>query len=233
MNILTLAGAPEYREKVFRGAEHFMKDRKTPVDSEAVRDLIQRALLHSGEHPLYVIGIAAATNLASALLLEPDIRDRMEVIWLGGSGFHCPEMEEFNLKEDIPAAQVLFDSGVPLVQLPCWGVVENFSISRPELEAFLRNRNPLADYLASYAITSVEEWTETPMWTKTIWDVAAVARLLNDHQCFMKERIVPCPLITDKGGYHFIKERHSMQYVYRVERDLLMTDLIRKLTEAE
>lgn len=233
MNILALAGATEYREKVYRGAEHFMKNRETPVDSEAVRDLIERALLHSAEQPLYVIGIAAATNIASALLLEPGIRDRMAVIWLGGSGFHCREMEEFNLREDISAAQVLFDSGVPLVQLPCWGVVENFSVSRPELEAFLKNRNPLADYLASCVITSTEEWSDTPMWTKTIWDVTAVAWLLNDRQRFMKERIVPCPQITDEGGYRFMRDRHSMQYVYRVERDLLMTDLIRKLTGAE
>lgn len=133
--------------------------------------------------------------------------------------------------EDIPAAQALFDSGVPLVQLPCWGVVESFSVSRPELEAYLKGHNPLADYLASYAIASVEEWTKTPMWTKAVWDVAAVAWLLNDEQRFMMERTVSCPRITDRGGYDFTETRHSMQYVYRMERDTLMTDLITKLTK--
>lgn len=229
LNILTLTGAPEYRERVFRGADRFLRDRYTPVESEAVLDLIRRALMHTKEQPLYVIGIAAATNLASAILLEPSIRDRIVVIWLGGSGFHCGEMEEFNLIEDIPAAQALFDSGVPLVQLPCWGVVENFSVSRLELEAYLKGYNPLADYLASYAIASVEEWAETPMWTKAVWDVAAVAWLLNDEQRFMMERRVSCPRITDRGGYDFTETRHSMQYVYRIERDPLMTDLITKL----
>lgn len=229
LNILNLAEAPKYRERVFPGAEHFLKDRNEPAKSEAAQDLIERALQYSKEHPLYVIGIAAATNLASAILLEPSIRERIVVIWLGGSGFHCSEIEEFNLMEDIPAAQVLFDSGVPLVQLPCWGVVESFSISKPELEVYLKGHSPLTDYLASHAIASVEEWAETPMWTKAIWDVAAVAWLLNDNQRFMKERTVPCPKITSQGRYHFTEGRHSMRYVYRMERDPLMTDLITKL----
>lgn len=229
LNVLHLAKASEHKNQVFRGAEHFLRDRFTPVESEATLDLIARALLHSSEQPLYVIGIAAATNLASSLLLEPSIRDRIVVIWLGGSGFHFSEIEEFNLMEDIPAAQVLFDSGVPLIQLPCWGVAEHFTISRPELEAWLIGQNPLADYLASHAITSVEAWAETPMWTKAIWDVTAAAWLLNDGQCFMKDRLVPCPKITDKGKYLFPKDRHSIRYVYRIERDALMTDLIERI----
>ena len=231
LRILRLAEAPEYESRVYRGADHFLKDQYTPAESEAALDLIARALLHSRENPLYVIGIAAATNLASALLLEPAIREHIVVIWLGGSGFHCPEIEEFNLMEDIPAAQVLFDSEVPFVQLPCWGVTEHFTISRPALETWLIGKNPLADYLASHAITSVEAWAETPMWAKAIWDVPAVAWLLNGGQRFMKDRLIPCPQITDKGGYRFSANRHSMKYVYRIERDMLMTDLIEQIVK--
>jgi len=231
LNILRLANASEYESRVYPGADHFLKDRHTPADSKAARDLIERALLHSREQPLYVVGIAAATNLASALLLEPSIRERIVVIWLGGSGFHCSEIEEFNLLEDIPAAQVLFDSGVPLIQLPCWGVSEYFTISRPDLETWLLGRNPLADYLASHAISSVEAWAETPMWTKAVWDVTAAAWLLNDGQRFMKDRLVSCPRITDQGGYCFLENRHSMRYVYRIERDALMTDLIARIVK--
>lgn len=57
----------------------------------------------------------------------------------------------------IAPAQILFDSGVPLIQLPCWGVVESFTISRPELEKYFMGKQPLADYLSGYAIEAVEE----------------------------------------------------------------------------
>ena len=243
-----------------KGAEHFLEhagnsvqeeqNRIAPAVSAASEDLIRRAMAHSAENPLYVIGIAAATNIASAILCEPEITERMVVVWLGGSAFHCEEMEEFNLAEDPAAAQILFDSGVPLVQLPCWGVVESFSISRPELEKYLIGKNPLADYLAGYAIEAVEEWAAGTAWAKVIWDVTAVAWLLNDGQRFMNDRLVSCPEIAgdskdawrisgascfeetdrlDPMRYVFSKERHTMRYVYRIERDALMTDLIRKL----
>lgn len=250
LKLLELADCPAYKEKVYKGAECFLKDEKTPVLSKATRDLVQRALAHSEKDPLYVIGIAAATNIASAILLEPKITERMVVIWLGGSAFHCEEMEEFNLAEDVFAARILFDSGVPLVHLPCWGVVESFTISRPELEAYFMGKNPLADYLAGYAIQEVEGWAAGTAWTKVIWDVTAVAWLLNDGQRFMKERLIPCPKIAGASGYILSEEvrpshkntnygmafghaysgqRPLMKYVYHIERDALMTDLIEKI----
>lgn len=230
MNILDLADAKQYKSSVFKGADHFLKDEKIAAASPASRDLIERALSHSQENPLYVIGIAAATNIASAILQEPAVKERIVVVWLGGSGFHCSGMEEFNMAEDLCAARVLFDSGVPLVQLPCWGVVESFSLSRPEMEAYLSGKNKLADHLARYAIEEVEKWASGTVWAKVIWDVTAVAWLLNDRQRFMNDRIVPCPEITSNGGYDFSRERHSMKYVYRIERDALMTDMLKKLS---
>lgn len=233
LNILDLADVGQYKADVFRGAEYFLTDEKSPVVSCASRDLIERALLHTPENPLYVIGIAAATNIAAAILQEPAIKERIVVIWLGGSAFHCSEMEEFNLMEDPCAARVLFDSGVPLVQLPCWGVVESFSLSRPEMEIHLAGKNKLADYLARYAMEEVEKWASGTVWAKVIWDVTAVAWLLNDGQRFMNDRLVSCPEITDAAGYFFSEERHSMKYVYRIERDALMTDLVTKLRSYE
>lgn len=232
MSILELADAKKYMACVYKGARCFLEGEKIPAASPASGDLIRRAMSHSREDPLYVVGIAAATNIASAILQEPAIRERMVVVWLGGSAFHCSGMEEFNLMEDLCAARVLFDSGVPLVQLPCWGVVESFSLSRPEMEAYLSGKNKLSDHLARYAIEEVEKWASGSLWAKVIWDVTAVAWLLNDRQQFMNDRIVSCPEIAGDGSYGFTGGRHSMKYVYRIERDALMTDLVTKLNMA-
>lgn len=240
LNVLDLAEVERGKIPVLKGAEQFLKDENTPVMSQASADLIRRAMQHSQEDPLYVVGIAAATDIASALLLEPAVRERMVVVWLGGSAFHCQGMEEFNLAEDVLAARILFDSGVPLVHLPCWGVVESFSLSRPEMEAYLIGKNRLSDHLAGYAIQEVEAWMPGMAWAKVIWDVTAVAWLLNDGQRFMNDRILPCPEIISASEYGlpeygqpsgnaFSTKRHSMRYVYRIERDALMTDLITKL----
>lgn len=74
----------------------------------------------------------------------------------------------------------LMQSGVPFVQLPCMGVVDKFTVSKPELEFWLKGKNNLADYLAENAIKAAEDYAKGTAWTRVIWDVTAVAWLLND-----------------------------------------------------
>lgn len=228
--VLELAGETGYRSRVFKGADRFLGDVPAPMTSAASQDLVRRAMAHSPERPLYVIGIAAATNIASALLQCPDIRERMVVVWLGGSARHRMDQEEFNLIEDLPAARVLFDSGVPLVQLPCWGVVEHFTVSRSELEQHLLPGNPLCRYLASNVIQEVNSYSTDLCWTKTIWDVTAVAWLLNDGGRFMEDQLVPAP-VPLRAGYEFPENRHLMRCVTHIERDALVSDLFQTLLE--
>ena len=68
-------------------------------------------------------------------------------------------------------------------------------------------------------------------WTRIIWDVTAVAWLLNDADKFMESRIIPTPIPTYDNFYAKDYNAHPMRYVYNLHRDVLMTDLIRKLTE--
>ena len=57
----------------YRGAADFLANYAQPQDSPAVRDLIARAMA-SDDDPLYVVAIGAITNVASAILIEPKIR---------------------------------------------------------------------------------------------------------------------------------------------------------------
>ena len=63
----------------FRGTPGYLQDEKTPWDSPAARDLCDRAMQYTWEKPLYVVCLGAITNVASALLLQPDIADRIGV----------------------------------------------------------------------------------------------------------------------------------------------------------
>ncbi len=80
--VLALLGASV---PVFRGSMQFLPDEKTPVVSAAAEDLAARAMRYSPKHPLYVVAIGAITNIASALLLAPQIAENCVVVWLGGN----------------------------------------------------------------------------------------------------------------------------------------------------
>ena len=228
--VLRLAGAEEDGPVTLPGARSFLKDETTPVMSDAVQDLVARAKRHSKDDPLYVIAIAAATNIASALLAAPEIVDRIVIFWLGGSALHRPGEAEFNLMEDLPAARVLFRSGAALVQVPCWGVAEHFTVSRAELERHLAGHGALSDYLAQNTIAEVESYAAGTLWTKTIWDVTAAAWLLNRQGQFLRDWMIPAHCPEPDHTYSALENDHWMGYVYHVERDALMTDLFRKLT---
>ncbi len=145
--IVDLCGCPEMRQVTFRGATGYLPDAQTPVDSPAARDLVARAMAQPEGKPLYVIGIACITNVASALLLEPQIARKIVLVWLGGHAHHWPHTKEFNMAQDVAAAQVVFGCGVPLVQVPCFGVVTHLAVSPLELQHWMKGKNPLCDYL--------------------------------------------------------------------------------------
>ena len=228
MHILTLMGREDMKSRAYRGSEMYLPDEKTPVDSPAARDLVARAMAREDSDPLYVIAIGAITNVASAILMEPKIVDKIVLIWLGGNAHHWPDNWEFNLQQDIAAARVVFASGVPLIQLPCMGVVSGFTISKPELQAYLMGKNPLCDYLAGITIVDAAKFAgREDHWSKAIWDVTAVAWLMDPNFC--PSVLKPTPVPEYDHRYAFAPCSHLMRYVYHINRDDLFVDLYEKL----
>ncbi|MBQ4630358.1 MAG: nucleoside hydrolase [Clostridia bacterium] len=214
---------------VFKGSRNYLENESTPVLSDAARDLAKRCEKYSPENPLYIVAIGAITNVASALLLNPKLKENTVLVWLGGHGIHFHDTKEFNMRQDFAAARVVMNGAMPFVQLPCMGVVSSFAISKPELEFWLKGKNPLADYLAQNTIDTAESYAGATAWTRVIWDVTAVAWLLNDGNRFMASKIINTPLPTYEGQYEENPEGLPMRYVYHIKRDELMTDLIQKL----
>ncbi len=230
-HILNLTGKEEYAAKVYRGSTEWLSDEGTPCLSEAAEKLAELALGYSPEKPLYIVAIGAITNVASALLLKPEITDRIVIVWLGGNARHWPDNMEFNCCQDVAAARVVFGSGAAVVQLPCAGVVSAFTTTAGELEMFLRGKNKLCDYLVD--IVERDGAAESPYktWSRAIWDVTAVGWLLEED--FMKDRLVSSPIPQYDHHYSFDPDRHFIRYVYWINRDALFEDLFEKLAQAE
>lgn len=234
LRLLKLCHAQELEDRVFQGSRGYLPDEKTPVASPAAEDLARRAMGYSPENPLYVIAIGAITNVASALLLEPAIAEKIVLVWLGGNAWEWPDNHEFNAFQDVAADRVVFGSGAPIVQLPCMGVVSSFRVSEPELRCHLLGKNQLCDYLAGLVISDQEKAGAGPCWSRPIWDVTAVAWLLEGPDGpFMEDRLEPAPIFQYDHHYSFDKSRPPMRYVYHIHRDELFEDLFRKLAALE
>ncbi len=228
-HLLILAGE-ENKCSVFRGSDRYLPDEKTPVFSPAAEDLVRLAGSRTPENPLYVVSIGAITNIASALLLSPVIAENIVVIWLGCHAPHWPDNAEFNCKQDVAAARVIFLSGAPLVLLPCMGVVSSFATTEPELNYWLRGKNPLCDYLVRHTVEAAEEYARNRVWSRVIWDVTAVGWLLNDGNRLMLDHLVPMPLPEYDHRLSFDPSRPLCRMVYHIQRDALFDSLVRHIT---
>lgn len=213
---------PEAKIPVYRGSPSFLTDKNTPVESPACDNIINTVM--NSDELVYIVAVGAITNVASAIIKCPEIVNRTVVIWLGGHALHWQDTREFNLKQDVAAAQIVLDSKVPFVQIPCNGVCTEFLTTVPELEYYLGGKNELCDYL----VDIVRGYTKKPYgWSKVVWDVTAVAAIVEPKALDMV--IIPTPILTD--DCHFAKDdaRHPFIYVRRIRRDPIYADMFEKL----
>lgn len=228
LRLLELAQKQEYIPLCYKGSTGYLPDEKTPVVSDAAEHLVALAMNYTEEEPLYVISIGAITNVASALLMKPEISDRIVVVWLGGHSHEFIDTKEFNMYQDIAAARVVFGSGAPIIQLPCMGIVSSFTVSEAELDAHLVGKSPLCDFLARRVKDEIASYNTLISPTRVIWDVTAVAWLLNEGNRFMLSRLDHMEVPEYDGLYAFDRDR-LMRYVYYIQRDNLVHDLFTKL----
>ncbi|MDD2958446.1 MAG: nucleoside hydrolase [Lachnospiraceae bacterium] len=239
--------------KVFRGSSQYMSSKDQPVDSDAARDLVKR--VHECEDVLYVVAIGEITNIASAILMDPEIIKKMVIVWLAGQPLYWPHAIEFNLGQDVLASQTILDSGVPLVLVPCMSVASYLSVSGPELEANLKGRSKVGTYLSDTVTRQMSQqmaqnWldlfhqtycaglddygedgaptTNTMLSpTRIIWDISTVAYMINPTWC--PSALVPTPYLTDDIRWAEDKKRHPMRLVRFIYRDAVFGDMFSKL----
>lgn len=208
---------------MFRGSRTWLPEPAAPVPSPAAVDLIARAMLdRSGR--LCVVAIGAPTNVASALLMAPEIASRIVVVWLGGHARHHWDTREFNLFQDLHASRVLLDSGAPLVRVPCLGAAEHLRTTEAELAAYVRGHGPIADYLYK---TFADVYADHFAKSRVLWDVAAVAWLIDPR--FTTTVLLPSPLVSETFTFSEDPRRHLIREVIALDRDAILADLFTRL----
>ncbi len=227
LRIFTLLGLkPE--ERVFRGSDRYMPDMDTPVDSPAARRIVELAhqAADAGE-VLYVLAIAAVTNVASALLLDPGIARHIVIVWLGGHAVEwCGENDEFNLRQDMAASRILFDSGVPLIQYPCRMVTDHLLTTEPELAKRCRPCGKIGQFLYERTAGEMRACGDD---SRVIWDIVTVAHFMCPDAIVSVVR--PAPVLNADRSWQQVPGRHPYRCAMYVSRDEIFRDLFGRLAD--
>ena len=220
--------------RVVRGATAYLTEPDAPRPSPATEAIID--LAKSGDGPLYIVAIGCITNVAAALLLAPEIARDVVVVWTSAypsSAPHC-NRPSMNLVQDPLASRLIFDCGAPHVYLPGFHVGAHLRISLPEMEAFMRGRSAIGDYLyrlyAHNPLRDLFAIEDTGRRTWVIWDIINIAWLLNP--TWVPTRLTPSPVLTEALYWRHEPGRHLMREAYEVQRDDIFIDLYDKIARA-
>lgn len=178
--------------------------------------------------PLTFVALGPLTNLALALQADPSIRNHLERIFISGGAIHVPgilaedvpghpnRVAEWNFYLDPEAADIVFQSGIPLTLIP----MDTTHVTGPAPLLFPRPfvrrlraeaRTPAARFIAWFL--AIWQWA-TPQFSATpVWD-AASAVLLTNPEVGTNWQDLPLRVVThpdEVAGHTRIEPDHASQ----------------------
>ena len=206
--------------KVFKGSTDYLTNGYN-VENEAVNKIIEIALKND---KTYILAIGAITNVALAIKKEPNIINKIEVIWLGGHSLLQDYNSEFNFRQDVEAVRTVFESKVKLTVIPCKNVASNLRTSIYELNHYLKDKSELCNYLISRFYNDGYHGNQE---RRIIWDISVIAYMINKKWFTSKE--ISCPNIKEDTSYEVTTNKHNITMVNYIDVNSVYNDLFEKL----
>lgn len=212
------------------GAPHALPDESTPVDSPGARLIIEEAR-RTDAGPLFIAFLGPLTDMASALLLAPDIADTdTTVIWIGGPPYgdlvSVGSWPEFNLRNDIASANVVFDSGIRLWQVPS-NIYRQVNVGYAELEARVEPQGELGRYLAQQVVDFNSQYHRVAVESRSLGDSPAIALMIDPFCAAMRRQ--PGVRFTADGHYEAADPEREILVVESVDVRFLLEDMFAKI----
>ncbi len=206
--------------KVFKGSTDYIQNGYNE-NNEAVNKIIQIAL---NNDKTYIMAIGAITNVALAIQKEPSITDKIEVIWLGGNDLEYKENMEYNLRQDVQAVKIVFESKVKLTVIPCKEITSVLRTDINTLNNNLKDKSELCNYLISRFYNDGYHGIQE---SRVIWDIAVIAYMINKE--WFKTKEISCPNINDNMLYTLTNNNRKITFVYNMDKEKIYKDLFEKL----
>lgn len=151
VNLLLRLMNLEGKVHVAPGAKRALPDEKTPQPSPGAELIIAEAM-KDDPRPLNILFYGPLTDMASAMLIEPRICERnLHVIWVGGAEGQTHYGKEFNLSNDVHAANLVMRSTISVSQIP-YPLYGHFCVTHEELMEKDHPHGPLGRYLVEQLI---------------------------------------------------------------------------------
>ncbi|NCT92397.1 nucleoside hydrolase [Cellulomonas sp. APG4] len=227
--LLALAGRTDVT--VADGADGPLGDRTTARPSEASQLIVSEALAED-EAPLFVVALGPLTDVASAILSEPGVAaSGATVVWIGGPPYDDVEpvyWPEYNLSNDIAAANVVFSSGLEIWQVPM-DVYTRVGVSYSELDHRVRPHGRLGGYL----VRQLHEWNAQHMSRavdhRSLGDQPGIGLVLNPFGAVWRR--LPAPSFNADGSATQGEPSRRVRVCRELDTRWLLEDFFHKIAD--
>lgn len=205
-NIVHLMGM-DGEVNILHGAKKRLEDIDASADSEGARFIVEEAL-KDDPRPLFVCCTGALTNLACAYLKNPEIAEKITVIWVGGEAYPKGGFE-YNLHNDVKAASIILGSELEVWQVPK-PVYITMKVSFFELLNHVYPHGALGRYLVENTMrvaaweAKMMEDISTPLGSRylTMSRAAAATSFAGELWCLGDSPVVGLMLNHTLGHFH-------------------------------
>lgn len=213
--------------RVENGAPQALPDERTGSSSPGANLIIEEAMKED-PRPLHVAFYGPLTDMATAFLLEPQIAERdVRVIWIGGGPWPNGG-PEYNLSNDIHAANVIFRSSLPIWQIPS-PVYRRMAVSYAELERRVGQCGKVGRYLVDQLIAWNTDHVEGPIEYRSLGDSPAVGVMV--YPDCGSWSMQPAPEFTADMHYIHRGGNRAIRVYDWVDARFIHEDFFAKLTE--
>lgn len=229
---------------VVAGSNTAMINDSTPVKSAAVELIIREALRTDTKQPLYILCGAGLTEIASALLTNPTISNRITLVWIGGPeyadlaipppGYSNPE---YNLNIDLNAGRAVFNkTTVGIWQIPR-NAYRQAILPFSELITKVKPQGSVGNYLyeviaglmkrlEKYGLNIGETYImgDSPLVLLTALQSSFEADPSSSNYVLKNS-----PLINLQGGYEFNHKGRNIRVYTQLDIPLMFNDFFARL----
>lgn len=139
---------------VLSGSAKALGKERAPQLAPGVQAIIDEAMRTDTDLPLYAAVGGGLTEVASALMIEPKIAERMTLIWIGGGSMPGGVTHEANFNIDPEAARFIFNEAkVPMWTIP-QAVYSTCVISATELQAQVAPHGKIGKWLYEKVVSA-------------------------------------------------------------------------------
>jgi inosine-uridine nucleoside N-ribohydrolase len=225
--VLPAAGSP--LPPVVAGSDSPLGEVTTPRENPGVDMLLELSRSYSTSRRLVILATGAGTDVASAILKDPSIANRVSVVamgfddWPGGG-------DGFNVKNDPLAWRIILSSDVPVVVASGGVAKRGLRLTRAEAGALMRSHGPVGEYLYSVfddwltrQATLVARLVAPETWV--VWDEAVVAYALG----MARGNEVPRPQLRPDLSFSHPQTSRRITWLTEIETHRVWLDFTKKI----